>query len=193
MTMIKLYRPSQVRELPLHTSVGSMLNGALDCLEQHVAKRCPATPMALDNDAIHMTLLNESDPEALHQLLLGFLPTFQRLFPRENGTYNAVLFALPGFPDREPLHDVRQRLSNEGYLGAGLAFGLFELKFTASTGVIAVSHKVWTLVVRHIVETDLPMLLRQMTENLGPGIHAGIFPVLNKLLELYPDALNKLK
>jgi len=186
--MIKLYRPSQVRALPRNERVGSMLNGVLDCLEQHVAKRCPATPEALAKDAIHLTLLEESDPDALSARLTDFLATFKRLFPRENGLHNAVLFALPNFPERAPLQEIRTKLSQQGYLEAGLVFGLFELQFTAFTGFVYVSQKVWTLIVRHIVETDLPMLLRQISEKLGPGTFSGTFPALDKILELYPDA-----
>ncbi len=190
--MIELHRPSQVRQLPRNEGVGNTLNGVLECLEKHVAQRCPFTPAALAKDAVHMAQIEESDPEALLGLLTDFLPTFQSLFPREKGLHNVVVFALGNCRDGEALRTIRTTLSDEGYSDAGLVVGVFELRFTTSTGIIDVTHAVWTLIVRHLVETDFELLMKQMVRKYGSGTTVvGIYPALGKLLELYPHLKGK--
>jgi hypothetical protein len=158
---------------------------------------CPFTPMALELDTIWMTEVREStpDPSAIQDVIEQCRQVFMETEPREGplAINKVIMVVFSGMSEADaPWIDAMQARLKPGFVEVGLMLGEFharnETPGLRNEAFRPLRSPIPMLVIRHMVESDLPFLkrmvdrpdirasyLRSYLRRLGPTIRRNYF------------------
>lgn len=130
---------------------------------------CPFTPMALELDTIWMTEVREStpDPSAIQDIIEQCRKVFMETEPREGplAINKVIMVVFSGMSEADaPWIDAMQARLKPGFVDVGLMLGEFharnETPGLRNEAFRPLRSPIPMLVIRHMVESDLPFLKR---------------------------------